>query len=100
MVDTGIALHFRDLSARRGYVVSITPRPLYPRERHGTHCTGGWVGPRVGLDSCGKSRLHRNTIPGPSHPKPVAIPTELSRPVGVQNVSNESVLKVNSIINH
>ena len=23
---------------------------LYPRERPGTHFTGGWVGPRVGLD--------------------------------------------------
>jgi len=28
---------------------------LYPRERPGTHCTGGWVGPRTGLDRCGKS---------------------------------------------
>jgi hypothetical protein len=27
---------------------------LYPRERPCIHCTGGWVGPRVGLDSCGK----------------------------------------------
>ena len=27
-----------------------------PRERQGTHCTGGWVGPRAGLDRCGKSR--------------------------------------------
>ena len=27
---------------------------LYPRERPGTHCTGGWVGPRAGLDRCGK----------------------------------------------
>ena len=28
------------------------PRPglLYPRERPGIHCTGGWVGPRNGLD--------------------------------------------------
>jgi hypothetical protein len=25
-------------------VVSTTVRPLYPRERPGTHCTGGWVG--------------------------------------------------------
>ena len=33
-----------------------TPAVLYPRERPGTHCTGGWVGPRAGLDSCGKSR--------------------------------------------
>jgi len=23
---------------------------LYPKERPGTHCTGGWVGPRAGLD--------------------------------------------------
>ena len=29
---------------------------LYPRERPGTHCTGGWVGLRAGLDICGKSR--------------------------------------------
>ena len=26
------------------------PAALYPRERPGTHCTGGWVGPRTGLD--------------------------------------------------
>ena len=25
-------------------------------ERPGTHCIGGWVGPRAGLDGCGKSR--------------------------------------------
>ena len=29
---------------------------LCPRERPGTHYTGGWVGPRAGLDRCGKSR--------------------------------------------
>ena len=33
------------------------PAALYPRERPGTHCTGGWVGPRAGLDRCGKYRL-------------------------------------------
>jgi hypothetical protein len=32
------------------------PRPLYPQVRPGTHCTGGWVGPRAGLDVCEKSR--------------------------------------------
>jgi len=26
------------------------------RERPNTHCIGGWVGPRAGLDRCGKSR--------------------------------------------
>ena len=30
---------------------------LYPQERPGTHCIGGWVGPRAGLDWCGKSCL-------------------------------------------
>jgi len=25
-----------------GWVVNATPRPLYPRERPGTHCIGGW----------------------------------------------------------
>jgi len=38
--------------------VKATPRPFYPQEkRPGTHCTGGWVGPRAGLDECEKSRL-------------------------------------------
>ena len=41
---------------RWGWVVSTTPRPLYLRERPGTHCTGGCVCPRTGLDGCGKSR--------------------------------------------
>ena len=31
------------------------PAALYPRERPSTHCTGDWVGPRAGLDRCGKS---------------------------------------------
>ena len=39
--------------------LSSSPRPLYPRQRPGTHCTGGWVVPSAGLDGCGKSRLHR-----------------------------------------
>jgi len=42
------------------------PAALYPRKRPGTHCTGGWVGPRAGLDKCGKYRPHRNSIPVPS----------------------------------
>jgi hypothetical protein len=47
-------------------VVSTTPRPLYPRERHGTHCKEGWVGPRAGLDVCEKS--HPNGIRSPDRP--------------------------------
>jgi len=44
------------------------PAALNLRERPGTLCTGGWVGPRAGLDRCGKSRPHRDSIPGPSSP--------------------------------
>jgi hypothetical protein len=46
-----------------GWVVNATPWPLYPRERSGIHCIGGWVGPRVGLDGCGKSHPHWDSIP-------------------------------------
>jgi len=37
-------------------VINATPRPLYSRERPGTHYLGGWVGPRAGVDGRGKSR--------------------------------------------
>jgi len=30
------------------------PAALYPREKPGTHFIGGWVGPKTGLDRCGK----------------------------------------------
>jgi hypothetical protein len=76
----GIPILFLDLGAGMGWVVSTTPRPLYPRERPGTHCTGGWVGPRAGLDVCEKfvpteirspdrparsQSLYRLSYPGP-----------------------------------
>jgi len=32
------------------WVVNATPRPLYLRQRHGTHYIGGLVSPRAGLD--------------------------------------------------
>ena len=41
----GIALPFHDHGTRRGGGQRHTPAVLYPRERPGTHCTGGWVGP-------------------------------------------------------
>ena len=33
--------------------------------RPDAYCTGGCAGPRAGLDSCGKSRLHRDSISEP-----------------------------------
>ena len=56
------------------------PATLPSRKRPGTHCTEGWVGPRAGLDGCGKYRpigirspdrpapsksLYRLSYPGP-----------------------------------
>jgi hypothetical protein len=42
-----------------GWVVSITPRPRFtPGERTpGPHCTGGWVGPRAGLDTEARGKI-------------------------------------------
>jgi hypothetical protein len=49
------------------------PAALYPREwTPGTHCTGGWVGPRTGLDTeaRGKNPLPLSGIEprSPGHP--------------------------------
>jgi hypothetical protein len=46
------------------------PAALPLGKRPGTHCIGGWVGPRAGLDGCKKSRL----LPGfdPRTVQPVA----------------------------
>jgi len=64
----GIALLFLDHGTKGVRGQHHAPAAFYPRERPGTHCTGGWVGPRGGLDRCGKSRPHRDSIPVPSSP--------------------------------
>jgi hypothetical protein len=52
-------------------VVSFTPRPLYPRERApGTHCMGGCVDPRAGLDEMEKWKFL--TLPG-LEPRPLSL---------------------------
>ena len=55
------------------------PAALYPRERPGTHFTGGWVGPRAGLDGR-KISSPLGFDPGLSARSSVAIPTELPVP--------------------
>jgi len=37
-------------TALEGGEWSAAPAALYPRERPGTHFTGGWMSPRGGLD--------------------------------------------------
>jgi hypothetical protein len=58
-VSGGIAQLFLNLGTRRGGGggggSATRPGRLYPREKPGTHCIGGWVGPGAGLDRCGKS---------------------------------------------
>ena len=58
-------------------MVNATPLTLCHQERHGTPRIGGWVGSRVGLDGCRKSRPHCDSIHGPSSPQRVAIPPTL-----------------------
>jgi hypothetical protein len=54
----GIALLIINFGARLAWVVNATPRPLQPGEnRPGTHCTGGWVGPRASLDGLEKIKI-------------------------------------------
>ena len=62
-----------------GEVVNSTPRPLHPQQRPDTHCVRGGRGVKAGLDGWRKISPHRDSIPGPSRPQPVAIPTELCR---------------------
>ena len=67
-VDRGIALLFHDRGTRRGVSdQQHAPAALHPQERHGTHCTGGWVGPRAGLDGR-KISSPPGFDPGPSSP--------------------------------
>ena len=53
---------------RRSWVVSTTLRPLYPYERPSTHCTGGRMGPKAGLDGTENFAPHPDSIPEPSSP--------------------------------
>ena len=79
-VGRGIALLFQDHGTRMGMSSQQhAPAALYYRERSGTHCTGGWVGPRAGLEG-GKSRPTGIRSPDRPTRSSVAIPTELPGP--------------------
>jgi len=57
-VGRGIALLFHRRGTRKGVSgQQHAPAAIYPRERPGTHCIGGWVW------TGGKSRPHRDSIP-------------------------------------
>jgi hypothetical protein len=72
---------FMTNSTRRGWGVSVTPRPLFaPQERPGTPCTGGWV--CLGPVWPSAKNLFPTGIRSPDRParSSVAIPTELPGP--------------------
>ena len=79
MVYGTVQVHPRQsMRAHRGTTLSLasalvrvggqrhTSTALTPGKKPGTHCIGGWVGPRARLEMCVKSRLHRDSIPGTS----------------------------------
>jgi hypothetical protein len=67
-VGRSIALLFHDRGTRRGLAVSSTPRPHFtPGKYPVPHFTGGWVGPRAGLDGR-KISSPPGFDPGPSSP--------------------------------
>jgi len=81
----GIAPCVLDLGTRWRWVVSFTPRPLYPKGRNpDTHWTGGWVGPIAGTDAEAKRKKShlgpcRGLSPGRPASNSVSIMTELPR---------------------
>jgi hypothetical protein len=68
---------------------------LYPLQKPGTHCTGGWVGPRTGLDKSEKFHpppgfYPRALQPVESHYTYYATrPTE--RPLGFQKIEGSQI---------
>jgi len=67
-VGRGIALLFHDCGTRKGVSGQQNAlAALYPQERPGTHFTGGWVGPRAGLERR-KISSPPGFDPGPSSP--------------------------------
>jgi hypothetical protein len=58
-------------SALDGVVISATPSRYNRGKGPGTHCTGGWLGRRTGLDGCGEEKMscaRRFLNPEPSNP--------------------------------
>ena len=52
-----------NLDAKVVWVVKATPQPLGPGKETGYPFLTRLGGPRAGMDECGKSSLHRGSIP-------------------------------------
>jgi hypothetical protein len=69
--------HIKTLALDEGEFSTPHPGNFASGKGEGNHFTGGWVGPRAGLDG---GRLHRDSIFGQSTLQRVAVPSELSLP--------------------
>jgi hypothetical protein len=58
-----------------------------------THCTEGWTDSTASLDACRKSCSYKDTIPEPSSPQQVVIPTMLS-----QSTKHEAMREIRECI--
>ena len=98
-VGRGIALLFHDRGTRRRVSgQQHAPAAFYPRERTGTHFTGGWVSPRAGLDGRKISSSSGFDL-GPSSPWSVARPTELpGSHIFTYYLINGTILVINVLI--
>jgi hypothetical protein len=83
-----------DLGTRWRWVVSFTPRPLYlPGERApGTHWIGGWVGPKVGVDTVEKRKIShcRESNPG----RPARRYTDWAIPTSHETLENNWIMPI------
>jgi hypothetical protein len=66
--SVGIVPRILNIDIRWRWVVSFTPRSLYPGERApGTHRIGGWMNPKANLDAVAKRKIpasRRESNPG------------------------------------
>ena len=86
----GIALPFHDHGTRRGREVSVTPRPLFTPGKDPVPIVqeAGWAPGPVWTDAENLAP-HRDSIPGPSSPQPIAIRTTLPGPQRGANNARE-----------
>ena len=91
----GIAVLFLEHGTGRGMRDQLhAPPVLYPRKRPGTHCTGGWVGPRADLDRCGKSRPPPGFDPRTVQPVASRYTDWATRPTLCKVVVRNTILQV------
>ena len=83
---------FLNLSTRRGRVVNATSRLLYLQEKCGTHCIGGWVGPKASLE--GAENLTPNGIQSPDRPAHSKSLYQLSYPGPLSNTYTYTLYSV------